>query len=102
MIRLPPKAVFSATLRTTVLVWFVLRAIVAFANGSPAILLPVSHFLMLGVTATAVVDMTVARERLFLGNLGVGRRVIAGIALLGSGILEGVSAVAVHVLGLGG
>jgi hypothetical protein len=57
---------------------------------------------MLGVAATAVVDITVARERLFLANLGAGRRVIVGLSLLVSGALEVISAVAVHALDLGG
>ena len=102
MIRIPPKAVCWATFRTTFLVWLVLRAVVALANGSPSILLPVSLFLMFGAAATVVIDITVARERLLLGNLGVGRRAIAGVSLLVSGTLEVASAVAVHALGLGG
>jgi hypothetical protein len=57
---------------------------------------------MLGAAATVVIDITVARERLLLGNLGVGRRMIAGVSLLVSGTLEVASAVAVHALGLGG
>jgi len=102
MIRLPPEPVCWATLRTTLLAWLVLRAIVGLSNGSPTILLPVSLFLMLGVAVIAVVDITVARERLLLGNLGVGRRVVAGISLLVSGTLEIASAVLVHVMSLGG
>jgi hypothetical protein len=102
MIRLPPAPVFWATARTTALAWFVLRGIVGLAGGSPSIRLPVSVFLMLGVAVTAVVDVTVSRERLMLGNLGVGRRVIVGISFLGSGTLEILSAVAVHFLDLGG
>ena len=102
MIQLPPKPVWASTLRITVLVWVVLRSIVALYNGSPTILLPASLFLMMGVAATAVVDATVARERLWLGNLGIGRRAVAGIALLGSGTLEVVSAVLLRALDLRG
>ena len=102
MISLPPKPVCWATARTTFLVWLVLRAVVGLSSGSPSIFLPVSLFLMLGVAATAVVDITVARERLFLANLGVGRRVIVGLSLLVSGALEIMSAVAVHALDLRG
>ena len=101
MMRIPPRPVFWATLRTTLLAWLVLRAIVAFSSGSPSVLLPTSVFLMLAVAAVAVVDITVSRERLLLGNLGVGRRVIAGVSLLVSGALELVSAIAVQGLGLG-
>jgi len=102
MILLPPKPVCWATVRTTFLVWLVLRAVVGLSGGSPSILPPVSLFLMFGAAATAVVDITVARERLFLANLGVGRRVIVGLSLLISGALEVMSAVAVHALDLGG
>ncbi len=102
MTRFPPRPVCWATFRTTFLVWLVLRSVVGLANGSPAILPPVSLFLMLGAAATVVIDITVARERLLLGNLGVGRRMIAGVSLLVSGTLEVASAVAVHALGLGG
>ena len=102
MVQLPPKPVWIATLRITFLVWVVLRSILALYHGSLTILLPVSLFIMMGAAVTAVVDATVARERLFLGNLGLGRRVVVGIALLGSGALEVVSAVVVRALDLGG
>jgi len=102
MVRFPPKPVCWATLRISLLAWLVLRAIVALSNGSPTILLPVSLFLMLGVAVIAVVDISVARERLLLGNLGVGRRGVVGISLLVSGTLEIASMVVVHALGLGG
>ncbi len=101
MIRLPPAPVFWATARTTALAWFVLRGVVGMSSGSPSILLPASLFLMLGAAATAVVDLTVARERLLLGNLGVGRRVVVSLSLLVSGVLEITAAVAVRFLDLG-
>ena len=102
MVRLPPKSVCWATLRITILVWLMLRVMLAGYNQSPSILPPVSLFLMLGVAVIAVVDITVARERLLLGNLGVGRRGVVGISLLVSGTLEIASMVVVHALGLGG
>ena len=102
MIRPPPASVFWATARITILVWLMLRVFVGMYTHSPSILLPASLFLMLGVAATAVVDLTVARERLLLGNLGVGRRTVVGLSLLVSGLLEITSAVAVRILDLGG
>ncbi len=102
MIRLPPKPFFWATFRLTVLAWMVLRGFVGMAYGSPRIALPSSIFLMLGLAAIAVVSTTVGRERLLLGNLGVGRRGIVAVSLLVSGALELSSALAVDVLGLGG
>lgn len=102
MIRLPPKEVFSATYRTTVLAWLVLRGIVGMYGGSPSVLLRTSVFLMFGVAMIAVVDMTVARERLLLGNLGVGRWEVAAISLLGCMVLEFVSGAVVRLAGLGG
>ncbi|MFH1762737.1 MAG: hypothetical protein ABIF09_00970 [Gemmatimonadota bacterium] len=102
MIHLPPRPFFWATFRITVLAWLVLRVIVGMANGLPGILPPVSILLMLGVATIAVLDGTVARERLLLGNLCVGRRGIVAVSLLVSGALEVASALAVHVLGMGG
>lgn len=102
MIHLPPKPFFWATLRLTVLAWIVLRVLAAMAYGSPWIALPSSIFLMLGLAAIAVVSTTVGRERLLLGNLGVGRRGVVAVSLLTSGALEVSSALAVDVLGLGG
>ena len=102
MIRLPPASVFWATARITILAWLMLRVFVGMYTHSPSILLPASLFLMLGVAVTGVVDITVARERLLLGNLGVGRRVVVVLSLLVSGVLEISSAFALRALNLGG
>mgnify|MGYP001815063480 CR=1 FL=1 len=75
-----PKPVIWATVRSTFLSWVVLRAFVGFASGRLSLTLSASVFLMLGVVAIALIDVAVARERLFLGNLGVGRRTVAAIS----------------------
>ena len=101
VIRLPPGPVCWTTVRTTVLVWVVLRAIAGMSSGSPGMLLPASLFLMAGAATTAVVDITVARERIFLGNLGVGRRAIGGLAFFVAGALEITAALVIRAMGIG-
>ena len=101
MIRLPPGPVCWTTVRTTVLVWVVLRALAAGYSGSPGMLLPASLFLILGAAAVAVVDITVARERIFLGNLGVSRRAIGGVAFVVAGTLEITASLVIRAMGVG-
>jgi hypothetical protein len=91
--------VIWSTIRISVPTWILLRGILAGASGSPTILLPASIFLVFGVCAVALVDSSVARERLFLANLGVGRRAIAGISLSVACALELAAAIALGAIG---
>jgi hypothetical protein len=102
MFMLPSDPAFRATLRTSILAWLVLRGVIGLSGGSLSILPPTSLLLMLGVAAIALVDSAVSRERLFLGNLGFGRRAIAGVSLAVTATLEIVAALAIHALDLGG
>ena len=102
MFILPSDPAFRATLRTSILAWLVLRVFIGGYSGTPSILLPTSLSLMLAVPAIALIDGAVSRERLFLGNLGLGRRVMAGVSLLVTGILEIMAALVLHALDLGG
>ena len=99
MIRLPPRPAIWSTFRVTLMTWIVLRGLVGFASGSPAILFSASVFLVLGVAVVALVDSSVARERLFYENLGVGRRMIAGMAVGFACGLEVASALILSFLG---
>ena len=101
VIRLPPGPVCWTTVRTTVLVWVVLKVFAGMYSGSPGMPLPASLFLMLGAATTAVVDITVARERIFLGNLGVDRRAIGGLAFVVAGTLEITAALVIRAMGIG-
>ena len=56
---------------------------------------------MLLAGAVDLMDLTVARERIFLGNLGLGRRWVFGFSLLVSGVLEITTALVRSGLGLG-
>jgi len=56
---------------------------------------------MLAVAVTAVVDITVSRERVFLGNLGVSRKAVGGLAFSVSGALEIAAALVIRAFGLG-
>jgi hypothetical protein len=85
-----------------VLAWVVLRVLVGLESGSPDILLPTSIFLMAGVAGIAVVDLYVARERVFLANVGIGRRSVVLVSLLVSGSLELLSALVVGLGAAGG
>jgi len=91
MLALPPKPIVVTTFKTTLLVWVVLRGLLVSGTGTLAILPPASLFLMMSVAVTAVMDIVVARERVFLGNLGVGRRGIAGMSFVLTGVLEVIS-----------
>ncbi|MGD2120914.1 MAG: hypothetical protein PVJ76_04180 [Gemmatimonadota bacterium] len=101
------------TIRTTLLSWVVLRAFVGFATvvlgdsvgfavAGLSLVLGASILLILGVAAIAVIDISVARERLFLANLGVSRRTIAGISFGVATALEFMAYLALSALGAGG
>ncbi len=105
MISVPPKDFLRSTFRVAFLAWVGLRAIVVLAwlvlraiVGSPQLSLPASIFLIFGVTAVALVENSVSRERLFYANLGVGRRVTAGIAMAVATGLEVMAGLAFRVL----
>jgi hypothetical protein len=68
------------------------------AARGPSLTFGASILLILGVAAIALFDVKVARERLFLGNLGVSLRIIAGISLLVACALEILAALALSVL----
>lgn len=110
MIRLPPTPILLATAKATLLAWLVLRGAVAMGSVLPGALVDpsptipphVSLFVMLAAGGVAVLDVSVARERILLGNLGVGRRSVFGVSLMISGALEMISALAFRGLGVGG
>ena len=99
MIQLPPKAVFWSTLKISILAWIVLRGFAGASAGSLSIYLPASVFLILGVGVVALLDSYVARERLFLANLGVGRRWVGVFAVSVALVLEVIAALALRVAG---
>lgn len=94
MSRLPPWPVVWATARTTLLVWLVLRGLLAYSSGRPAVLFHASIFTILGTAAVVVADVGRNRERLLLANLAVGRRGVAATAILITTLLEVVVAMA--------
>jgi hypothetical protein len=109
MVRFPPTPILRSTAKATVLAWLVLRGALAMApllpgalvERPPGFLPQVSLFVMLLAGAVAWIDLTVARERILLGNLGVGRRWVFGFSLLVSGALEITTALVRRGLGLG-
>ena len=88
----PPRPIRWATYRLSILVWLVLRAFLAAQNGSLAVLFPVSLLVMLAVGAVAATEMSVSRERVFLENLGIGRRSVFALSFLFAGALETMAA----------
>ncbi len=111
MFRFTPPPILGATAKVTVLAWLVLRGALAMGSRLPGAPLPdrfpgflphVSLFVMLAAGAVALIDLTVARERIFIGNLGVGRRSVFGVSLLVSGAFEIATALAIRGLAMGG
>ena len=91
---IPPGSVVWPTLRIAALAWLFLRAFVGFAAGSTALHPFVSFVLAIGVAFIALVDLSMNRERAWVGNLGVGRGEIFLLALVFAGVLEVVSTLA--------
>jgi len=66
----------------------VLRAILGVYGTSYRTLPPTTILLMVGVAVTAVVDQSMARERLWAANLGFGRRTVVVMAASVTLVLE--------------
>jgi hypothetical protein len=88
------------------MVWLVLRVFLAAQNSILgvqghvlAILFPVSLIVMFAVGAVAALDVTLGRERVFLENLGLGRREIFLLSFLMAGALEGFAAILILAAG---
>jgi hypothetical protein len=82
-----PSEFLRAYLLKGAFIWLTLRLFVTFASDSSA---SVPALLGAGIiTAILVlVDAEIRQERLFLANLGIGRRVIVGVCLVAVATVE--------------
>lgn len=95
MLRIPPKQIVWPIVRVSALAWAVIRAVVAAAinlaaeaSEDASLLLPTSVILVLAVGVVALVDNSLARERIWNANLGLGRRRVFLLAVASAGALE--------------
>jgi len=116
MIPILPRSVLWPTLRTSVMVWLFLRLFMGAGarylaggmemgggGGSHGLLsLSASVLLMAGVAVSALVDLHLAREEVWVQNLGVSRKSVAGAGLVVAGILESGLWMASGIWGWGG
>lgn len=88
MKRLPPRPLLVPLVLTSTLVWVVPRAILALGARAMAArydlspgLSPVTLLLLAaGVSWVVLLDLTISRERVFAGNLGLAPRTLLGVA----------------------
>jgi hypothetical protein len=95
MLRLPPGQIVWPIVRISALAWAVIRAVVTaaikvagVAPEDASLRLLTSVVLVLAVGVVALVDNSLARERIWNANLGLGRRRVFLLAVASAGALE--------------
>ncbi len=76
--------------------WVLTRVLFVAVAGVVALIPFVSVLLVLVVVGLSLIDLAIMRERLFLANLGLSRRRVAGLAFVVAGALELIASVALR------
>ena len=92
MTLLPPRTLWFGLIRTTLLAWLVVRGVLAWAEAGD---LPiVSSLAVVGLVAwLGTFDLRVAREQIFVDNLGVPRASLYSLTFMVGAALELLTAV---------